>query len=249
LAASDQDAEAAATAWLDQFRELIGASVHHIIGEYATQINLRCVSKQGQLENDVIGALIWCFEGYAQDVIRKGDRKRASHARDDLMRVAREAAAAGKHLGRLRAALNNLPHRHAALLNDHLESLVRPVVSLVAKQVPWFPALFSIADTASAIARALQDKGGAPKMLAFRLLVGSLTKAFERATGRSAGVTLNPVKSRYEGDFVKLIEAVVPLALSLGTANEPMRIPNSEYARGRYIDRMTGLKGRKKRRA
>jgi hypothetical protein len=250
LAVSDQDPEATATAWLAEFRELIGGSVHHIIDEYATQINLRCVSKQQQLENDVIGALIWCLEGNVQEPTRKHDRKRDSHAREDLRRVAREAEAAEKHLERLRAALNNLSPRYAELLNANLESVVRPVVSLVAKQVPWFHALSQVADTASAIARVTRDKGGASKMLAFRFLVGSLKRAFERATGRSAGVTWNPVQSRYEGDFINLVEAVVPVALSLvESANRRMRIPGTEYARGRYIDRMTGGKGPKKRKA
>jgi hypothetical protein len=175
-----------------------------------------------------------------EESIRKRDRRGASRVRKDLMRLAREAEATEKHAEGLRTSLTELPHPYSELLNANLESTAKTAVSLIAEQVPWFHELSSVADTASALARAIQDKGGAPKMLAFRILVLGLKPAFEHATGHSAGVTWNPVESRYEGDFINLVEAVVPLALSLETANRSMRIPRTESARGRYIDRMTG---------
>jgi hypothetical protein len=247
LASSDQNLDATVEAGIAQFRKGISGSVHRIIGQYATQINLRCASKQRQLESDVIDALLWCVVADVEGPTRK----RVSHIRKDLMRVEKEAEAAEKHLERLRSLLSDLPPQYGELLNNNLESIARSAVSLVAKQVPWFHALSLVAGTARAIARALRgaDKGGAPRMLAFRKLVRLLIPAFERATGRLAGVTLNPNVDppRYEGAFVNLVESVVPVALSFKTADRQMPIPNTAYARGRYIDRMTGPKGRKKK--
>jgi hypothetical protein len=247
LAALDQDPEATIAAWRAQFRELIGGSVHRIIGRYATQIDLRSAGKQRQLKNDVLEALLHCVVVYVDAPTRKRD----GQIRKDMARIAREAAAAEKHLEHLRSALDELPSQYDELLSSNSESVAKIAISLVAKQRPWFHALLLVADTANAISRGLKgaDKGGAPKKLVFHTLVTDLKRAFMRATGRLANVTFNPNVDppRYEGDFVNLVEAVVPVALSFKTANRPMPIPNTAYARGRYIDRMTGAKGRKKK--
>jgi hypothetical protein len=157
------------------------------------------------------------------------------------MRVAVEASAAEKHLVGLRNALSELPPQYGELLVANLESVAKTAVSLVTKQVPWFHALSAVAGMARAIARAPKgaDRGGAPKTLAFRVLVLGLIPAFERVTGRSARVTWNPVESQYQGDFVHLVEALVGLVISFETAKRPMHIPNTAYARGSYIHKMT----------
>jgi hypothetical protein len=242
---SDEDSEATAAAWQAQFRELIGRSVQRVIGQYATQIDLRDTSKQRQLENDAIETLLHCVVIY---VDAPGGR-RPSQIRREFERIGKEAAAAEEHLNRLRDALDDLPSPYGQLLSDSLESVAKIDISLVTKQVPWSHALSSVADTANVIARGLRgtDQGGAPKKVVFRTLVNGLMRAFERATGRSAKVTFNPVKSQYEGDFVHLVEALLPVVLLFEIAKQPMPIPKTAFARGKYIDRMTQGKGPKKK--
>jgi hypothetical protein len=219
---SDQDTDAAVAAGLAQCRKQIGGVVRPYIAQYAAKINLPC-GKQKEFEQDIIEALLWCVVSHVDEP----KRKRFSDIRKDWLHVGKEAAAAEKHLKRLRSALNNLPPQYRELLNAHVES-AEIAAGLIAKQ-------------AGDIGGALKgkDKGGTPSMLSFRSLIIGLKKAFERATGSPAKVTWNEHRSRYEGLFVSLVEAVLPLALSCGDANRPMRIPSSEHARGKYVHQMT----------
>lgn len=85
-------------------------------------------------------------------------------------------------------------------------------------------------------AKAFARKGGAPKMLAFNMLIKRLAAAFEHATGRAAKVTWNEHRKEYGGKFLSLVEAVLPLVLecaeSLGSR---LPCPRSQRARGKYI--------------
>src|SRR5262249_49350141 len=144
-------------------------------------------------------------------------------------------------------ALNNLTPRYRELLDERLESLSKIAVSLVAKQAPWFHALSPVADLAGIFAEILKDadKGGAPKMLAFNAFVRVLARAFESAKGKPAKVTWNNHTERYGGKFITLVEAVLPLAVRwAGSPERPMRYPNSQKARGKYIYELTRSGGR-----
>ena len=58
-------------------------------------------------------------------------------------------------------------------------------------------------------------------------------------------MTWNEHRSRYGGPFFNLVEALLPLAYSFVTsADQPMRIPRSEHARGKYIHKMTRARRR-----
>jgi hypothetical protein len=231
---------------LAQLRLVIGEAVRPHINQFAAIIGLQTASSQ--FEGDIIEALLWCVVTYHD----APNRKRYSDIRKELLRVSREARTAERSLDRLRNALNELTPRHREFLAERLEPVARVAVSLVAKQAPWFHALALVGTEASFYAEELKtaDKGGAPKMLAWGTLVSLLKRAFERATESKTKVIWNPIEEEYQGPFVGLVEAVLPLTESL-TGNEKRTAwyPQSPQARGKSIQRMTypSGAGKKKR--
>jgi hypothetical protein len=103
-----------------------------------------------------------------------------------------------------------------------------------------------LSEVARRFATRQSDKGGAPKMTSFRVLVIKLERAFEEVTGRPGKVTRNAAEDRYEGPFFALVEAALPLAearaKSLGVS---LRRPASSIALGKFVSEMT-RKGRKR---
>jgi hypothetical protein len=167
---------------------------------------------------------------------------RHSDVRKQLERVSKEAHAAEKALSRLRDAFHALDSEFEDWLRESLDLIAKIAVSLVSRQEPWFPALSQVADVADRYANVLRgaDKGGPPKMAAFQTLVFWLGLAFKRATGRPAKVTWNAHRGRYEGHFLLLVEAVLPLARRLaGSPERPIRCPDTEQARGKYVYELT----------
>jgi hypothetical protein len=247
MAVSEQDLATTVAGGLAQCRELIAPSVHRRIGAYAALINLSCAVKTQEFENDVIEAILWCAVAHMDE----SNRKRHSHIRKALLRIAREAGVAEKSLEGLRTGLHDLPPQYREIMDTQLESVAKIATSLIVNQAPWFYALSSIAEMAGFIAGAMsgKDKGGAPEMLAFRTLIKGLKRAFERATGSAAAVTWDPRRSRYEGKFVNLVEAVLPLAVPAAGEERPMRCPAFAKARGKYIHKMTVVPRSKKRNA
>jgi hypothetical protein len=229
----EEDVDQAVEAELALLRQTIGDSVHRRIEYYAETIGLRD-SEGSQFEQDLVEALLWC----ALTHFDAANRKRHSVIRKELLRVRREAAAAERSLDRLRDALTTLTPRYRELLDGRLELVAKIAISLVAKQAPWFYALSPVASVAGVYAEALKtaDKGGAPKMFAFSALVSGLKRAFENATRRKAKVTWHEHRERYEGKFLRLVEAVLPLALAVaGNPERPMRHPDSAQSRGKYV--------------
>ena len=104
------------------------------------------------------------------------------------------------------------------------------------KEAPKFEALSSMSGWLAETLFA--DKGGPAGMVAFRMLVSGLARAFENATGRAAKVTWNQYRDRYEGDFVGLVESVFTTVLVLAPE---MPHPESALARGKYIYDSTRL--------
>jgi hypothetical protein len=231
-------------AGLNEYRRTLADLIRNQVGEYAAVIGS---SATPQFEQDLVDALLWCVLMHLEAT----NRKRASNIRKELLRIQREAMAAESSLSRLRDALNKLTPRYRELLDEHLESVAKVAVSIVAKQAPWFHALSSVADLAGISAEIFKgaDKGGAPKMLAFSALVRVLARAFERAKNKQAKATWSDHDSRYGGEFVSLVEAVLPLAVRCAeTPKRPMRYPKTAYARGKYIYELTRRGAGKKKR-
>lgn len=236
LQGPNQDTAEVVKSGLNEYRRTLADLIHKHVDEYATVIGLP--SATPQFEQDLVDALLWCHWMHLEAITRK----RVSDIRKELLHVQREAAAAESSLSRLRDALNNLTPRCRELLDEHLELVAKVAVSIVAKQGPWFHALSPVADLAGILAATLKaaDKGGRPKMLSFNALVIVLARTFKRAKKKPAKVTWNDHSKRYVGEFMSLVEAVLPLAIRwAGTLDGRMLYPNSLNARGKYIHELT----------
>ena len=158
-------------------------------------------------------------------------RKRFSILRSEMSRVEKAASNAAKALRTLQSALDEL----TPLYRDALYSWPR----FTKFEIPRRTALDldALSNYANMYAKGFSvDKGGAPKMLEFEVLVEGLADAFEELTGRSAKVTWNVLERRYEGDFVNLVETILPLAQSCAdSVYLRMSFPGTPFARGRYI--------------
>ncbi|HZV04172.1 MAG TPA: hypothetical protein VE999_03690 [Gemmataceae bacterium] len=94
-------------------------------------------------------------------------------------------------------------------------------------------------------AEALKDKGGAPKrFIAFDALIkgeegsaNGLADAYARATGSAAKVTWSEHREQYEGRFLALVEAVLPVARDIAekAARHEIPFPKTARARGKYV--------------
>jgi hypothetical protein len=233
----DQDPEAALTEW----RQAVGELVHSRIEKYAKVIGGFRNSDGSQFEKHVVDALLWCSFTH----LDFPNRKRQGKTRKELLRVAKEATAAKKHLERLRDALGELDSVYRERLDGRLDLLSKIAVSFVEKQPPWFNALSTVSYAASIYAEVLRgkDKGGVPKMVAFNALIAGLKRAFESAKGRPAKVTRNQYREQFGGKFLALVEAVLPLALVVaGGSQGQMPHPISKEARGKYVYEATRRK-------
>jgi hypothetical protein len=226
--------EAALTEW----RQAVGELVHSRIEQYAKAIGGLRASDRSQFEEHVLEALRWStvFHFDAEN------RKRPGKTRKELLRVAKETAAAEKHLERLGDALGKLESEWRETLDRRLDFLSK-IESLVMKQPPWFYALSDLSNMARFYAEMLSDEGGAPKMVAFSALIRGLKRAFENATGLPAKVTKHPYREQFEGKFLQLVESVLPLALEVvGDSHGRMPYPESPRARGKYVHEATKAK-------
>ena len=235
----DQYTTEVVKAGLIEYRRQLTDLIHNWIDQYAAVINLPSASPQ--FEQDLVDALRSCHWMHLEATTRK-----RSNTRKVVLCIATESAAAERHLARLRNALNELTPRIQELLEQQLEGVAKDAVSLFSKQQPWSYALGSLAELTGSLAKG--DKGGAPKMLAFNALVKVLAHAFERAKNRPAKVTRNNYTGQFSGEFMSLVEAVLPLAiLWAGTPERPMHYPKSPKARGKYIYELTRRGAGKKR--
>jgi hypothetical protein len=156
-------------------------------------------------------------------------RKRFSKLRKEMSRVKKYASAAAEGLRRLQAALDDLTPLYRAVIFKRLDTPLRTALNL--------DALSARADVYATGFKSF-EKGGAPKMLEFQMLVRGLASAFEEFTGRPAKTTWN--QYRHEGDFVELVEAMLPLALTCSKRfGWAMSCSRSRRARGKYIYEMT----------
>jgi hypothetical protein len=165
-------------------------------------------------------------------------RKRPAVVRKEILRVKEEASSSVQYLGRLRNAIE-------ALVPAYREELLEKAWGLRGDiAFRQLPGLLSWLEKVSAItdlhAECFIDRGGAPKMQAFRALAEGLARAFERATGKKARVTWNEHRSCYEGRFLKLVDAVLQLVLEAAeVSGRPLKHPKTRLALGKYLHELT----------
>jgi hypothetical protein len=155
-----------------------------------------------------------------------------SKLREQMENAAEKAASAAKALLTLQLALERMEPAHRSHLL-HTAPIEIPARAALA--------LETLSYSARSHAKGLSINSGRPsKMMAFERLIVHLAQAFEHATGQIAGVTWNDVKRRFEGKFVALVEAVLPLALSYcKVCGSEMVCPESKSARGKFVSRIT----------
>jgi hypothetical protein len=205
---------------VEQCREIIGQSAPDLVDDYAAGIGL---TPSPQFQADVRQAILSSIVVH----LDKLHLERRSDIRKAMVRVDKEAAAAEKCLRRLQAALDSLPPFH----RDAVFKMQDAPFAIALR-------LNGLSNSAHSYAHALKlmNRGGAPTMLGFGILVRSLARAFEGATGGPAKVTWSEHRETYEGRFVKLVETMLPLALRCAVKfGRPMPCPDSPRARGKYI--------------
>src|SRR5262249_55756172 len=150
-------------------------------------------------EQDVIEAIVLCVFYHLSP-----KPESFSELRKQMLRVDKAAASAVKNLRQLQSALDALApmYRDPMLKQTPIQMPVRTALSLD-----------TLSNRAHNDAKAFARKGGAPKMLAFNMLMKRLAAAFQHATGRAAKVTWNEYRKEYGGKFLSLVEAVLPLVL------------------------------------
>jgi hypothetical protein len=219
---------------VENLRQDLRDLIHARIKKYAAIIGV--ANSRPEFEKDVTDALQWCVLNVAIM------RKRFSESRKELLRVSKEARAAQRSLHRLRTALESLSPPFSETLEPLLDVQARVALSITARQLPWFYWLSSVADAAEFRASRLKgkDKGGVPQMLAFRMLVLYLARAFKNATNCDAKVTWNAHTDTFGGKFFRFEEAVLPLARKIAEqSGQPFPFPNSPRSRGKYIYELT----------
>lgn len=100
--------------------------------------------------------------------------------------------------------------------------------------------LTDIADFWEDVGKEKDDPGGRGKMIAFSSLVLTLADCFVKASGNPARVTYDKYLSGYKGQFWDLVETVLPIVRTVivKIGGMPMVEPNSESARGKFIERV-----------
>lgn len=180
------------------------------------------------------------------------DRKRVSEVRKEVLRVGKAAATTSRSLRELAATLTALGHASVPSLSHLSEEMIandrRPIeIGQLIKEAEGFDCLFKIAQS-HAKGLESRDRGGRPKFHAFNFLVSQLAAVYKRATGDDAKVTWNDLRNRFEGRFVRFVEAVLPKVSDLSqVSGRPIRCPPTEHARGAYIKEMTRAGAGKRR--
>jgi hypothetical protein len=168
--------------------------------------------------------------------------RRPSEIRRELLEVCEAAETAAKSLHSLSAALSNLDTQVLLILAEKYSPQGRDQISKLPIEARRLKGLAKLAETFSTIS---EDKGGPNKKAAFRVLVKGLEKAFEHGRRRSAKVTRKIDAPEYDGNFIKLVVAVLPLAGELAEASGGPRLERPKSAEmtspalGKYLERLT----------
>lgn len=199
--------------------------------------------------NAVTGCVIQHREGYL---------KRMSEHRKELLEIYKHAAGVADAMQKLSSALYQLTPDIRLVLGEKWGSEGLEQMRELALDALRFCGLAGLAKDFSVI---LEDKGGPTKFAAFGALVRGLADAFEHGRGRRAGITRKVDTSEddvidtslYEGDFMRLVEKVLPVAIGLAEAGDAPRlaIPESKdrtaRALGKYLERVTNVRRAKRK--
>jgi hypothetical protein len=147
----------------------------------------------------------------------------------------------------LQAALDALPPEISEILATHRSLLGEIARGSLNHQTAWLDRESHYANIA---AEALKGKkSGRPRLTAFTQLVKGLAVAYQQATGRAAKVTWNYTDDCFEGPFLSLVEATLPVARKLAdAAGKPLPIPATEGALRQYVHDVTGPTAGKRKR-
>jgi hypothetical protein len=174
---------------------------------------------------------------------------RASGLSKDLAKARDQAQSAQNSLRRLADILDGLPQTLSDQLTTHWGILGEIRHRSLEREISWLEQVSVIMSMYAERLKTL-DRGGAPKMRAFEVLAKGLADAYEAATGRQAGVTWDDYGQKYDGEFLKLVEAVLPLAAKLADMPQrPLRVPvQGKYALGKYLSTLTTARRKKRSR-
>lgn len=167
--------------------------------------------------------------------------RRRSEFCGEFRQVIASATAAATAMRELSATLDRLGMQIRLALADKWDPQGRELMKLLPIEADRFEGL---ARLATLLADIPSDRGGRPQFVAFKKLVQGLAQAFKRARGRPAKVTFNPVTNNFEGSFLHLLEAALPLAAELASRNGSAALdyPATPEARGKYVHRLTANK-------
>jgi hypothetical protein len=213
-------------ALVDKCRALIKSSVPILLESYAASVGLP--SPTPKFQADVSEAIL-VAAALAWDAPK---RKRFSVLSKEMLRVQEAASKSAKALSDLNSALQKL----TPLYRDALHGYPRLGVLKIVPTLPSdLDALSNYAEMYADKFKSL-DKGGAAKMLEFEMLVRGLARSFENATGKAGKATWHPIEGEYGGDFLALVQTVIPLTLTCSEMfGSRMSVPRSPFAVGKYI--------------
>jgi hypothetical protein len=209
----------------EQCRAFVIQQVELRSHELARTIGLTVLGPQ--FKQQLIQALVEavCYHIAPKPTTRKALRKQ-------MLRLDNAAKKAAEAVREVQSALDQVDLIYRNSILQQKPQLAFPLKTAITLQ--------SLSDLAHLYVRGFTRAGGAPKMIAFEILVKRLAAIFRRAIGRAAKVTWNAHKERYEGKFVNLVEAVLPIALECAERLGPgMPCPRTARARGKYIYEIT----------
>jgi hypothetical protein len=172
----------------DPARQIIAALIRARVSQWARAIGSQ---PSPQFREDLVEAILICL------LTERQPPKRRSQKRKILRRISTDASAAKKIIRRLDSYLQETPFFYPSIQRRFLE---------LGNLAPELASLSSMARAHADML--LPDRGGTRGLLAFRVLVEGLRRAFEGATGEKASVTWNNYEERYEGSFLNLVRPV-----------------------------------------
>ena len=177
---------------IEKCQAQITPAVQHRSSDFAKAIGLTVSSSR--LEQELTRALL---EAVFFHLAPKPTS--AKELRMQMLRLANAARKAAEGVREVQSALDQVDQIYRKAILEQKPQLAFPLKTAIT-----LAHLYVVGATRS---------GGAPKMIVFEILVRRLSAVFKGATGRAAKVTWNAHKERYEGKFVNLVEAVLPIAV------------------------------------
>jgi hypothetical protein len=179
------------------------------------------------------------------------DRWRLSDLRRDLAKANKEARSAQNSLRKLSDILGALPQSFRDELATHWGIFGEIAHRCLEREISWLVNVSGLTGIFSKHLKTL-DRGGAPKMRSFQVLAKGLDDAYQIARVGKRGITWNEHGEKYAGEFLELVEAVLPLAAKLAAemTGRPLRVPRKgKYALGKYLSTHTNARKKKRTRS